>query len=45
MPQTLLRMLLQRYILTYIGSYCKDCNCEGCNNTDEYEEVRAKAID
>lgn len=31
--------------IIYLGSFCVDCNCECCQNTLEFSEIRAKAID
>lgn len=28
-----------------LGSFCKDCNCSCCQNTEEFSDIRAKAID
>lgn len=31
--------------LNILGSFCQGCNCECCQNTQEFSEIRAKAID
>jgi hypothetical protein len=31
--------------LIHEGSFCRDCVCESCQNTEKFSEVRAKAID
>lgn len=28
-----------------IGLLCDGCNCEGCQNIEEFSEIRAKALD
>jgi hypothetical protein len=38
-------VLRQRYFYPHAGSFCKDCNCDCCQNIPEFSEVRAKAID
>ena len=40
-----LLMFFEGYISNNKGSFCKNCNCECCQNTEEYSEIRAKAID
>ena len=38
-------MLRQGYPLLHSGSFCEGCSCDCCQNTKEFSEVRAKAID
>ena len=38
-------MLLPRCIHPHLGSFCQDCNCENCQNRQEFADERAKAID
>jgi hypothetical protein len=33
------------FLFMLIGSFCQGCNCECCQNTQEFSEIRAKAID
>ena len=43
--EIVLLMFFEGYISNNKGSFCKNCNCECCQNTEEYSEIRAKAID
>lgn len=46
MFETLLRMFRSRYHHEMnLGSFCQNCNCESCQNIEEFSEIRAKAID
>ncbi len=45
MPETVLRMFRERYMCFNSGQYCNGCNCEGCNNHSEYDDVRSSIID
>lgn len=38
-------VLLKVAFYFILGSFCQNCNCECCQNTQEFSEIRAKAID